>query len=77
MSSKWLDTALGRKSRMLHGNAAGMTVPVIARMGRPPAGKVRAEAARADRSQATAGEKGFAKPHAICNQWRYYRAPGS
>jgi len=79
MSSKWLDTALGRqKQDAPNGNAAGMTVPGDRAHGEAaPAGKVRAEAARADRSQATAGEKGFAKPHGDLQSMEdIYRAAG-
>jgi len=55
-----------------------MMVPVIARMGRRPAGKVRAEAAQRIGVKPTAGEKVVAKPHGDLHQWKIFTArPGS
>jgi hypothetical protein len=65
MSTKWLDTALGRqKQDAPNGNATGVTVPGDrghAESG--PAGKVRAEAVVPDKMPANAGGKGVTKPH--------------
>ncbi len=79
MSSKWLDTALGRqKQDAPNGNGTGVTVPGDrAQAESAPAGKGRAEAGPADRMQANAGGKGVAKPYGDLQSMEdIYRAAG-
>jgi hypothetical protein len=79
MSTKWLDTALGRqKQDVPNGNATGVTVPGDrAHAEAAPMGKVRADAAAADRMQANAGGKDHAKPYGDLQSMEdIYRAAG-
>jgi hypothetical protein len=79
MSTKWLDTALGRqKQDAPNGNATGVTIPGDrAHAEAALTGKVRAEAAAADRMQANAGGKDHAKPYGDLQSMEdIYRAAG-